>query len=85
MKLETKKLSEMPLGHRCAIDSLHAHPETCQRLRAMGFHERTLIRTVVKTHSQIICEIHNTRIGLHKRIAQTIDVTPIDRREYSSD
>jgi Fe2+ transport system protein FeoA len=73
-----KRLSEIALGIRCTIQSFSARPETCQRLREMGFHERTIVRTVVKTRSQIICELHNTRIGLHNRIANSILVIPGD-------
>jgi Fe2+ transport system protein FeoA len=73
-----KKLSEIALGIRCTIQSFSAGPETCQRLREMGFHERTMIRIAVKTPSQIICELHNTRIGLHNRIAKGVLVVPVD-------
>ena len=73
-----RKLSEISLNAQCAIQSLLASPETCQRLREIGLYERTLVRLVARTSSQIICELHNTRIGLHNRVADAILVVGTD-------
>ena len=72
-----KKLSDVPLGRPCTIQSLNAHPETCQQLRDMGFRDRTIVCIVVRTASHIICELHNTRVGISNRIAGNILVLPI--------
>jgi Fe2+ transport system protein FeoA len=66
------RLSDLPLGMECTIQDIQSHPETCQRLREIGFNKDTAVRTVVMNSSQLICEIHNTRIGLHRRIADEI-------------
>ena len=66
------RLSDLPLGVECTIQDIQSHPETCQRLREIGFNKHTAVRTVVMNSSQLICEIHNTRIGLHRRIADEI-------------
>ena len=78
-KLE--KLSDVPLRKQYTIQHLRSHPETCQHLRAIGFSEQTLIRTVVKNSSQIICEVHNTRIGLDTNIASDILVLSTEEIE----
>ena len=66
------RLSDLPLGMACTIQDIQSHPETCQRLREIGFNKDTAVRTVVMNSSQLICEVHNTRIGLHRRIADEI-------------
>jgi Fe2+ transport system protein FeoA len=70
-KKETR-LSDVPLGMQCIIRDIHSHPETCQRLREIGFNKHTNIRTLVLNSSQFICEVNNTRIGMHRRIANEI-------------
>jgi len=79
----TTTLLDIVPGAGCTVHSFRGRPETCQRLRAMGFCEETVVRPVVITHSQIICELHNTRIGLHKRVASGIIVTPLDSVDQS--
>jgi Fe2+ transport system protein FeoA len=66
------RLSNAPLGVKYTIRDIQSNPETCQRLREIGFNKHTAVRTVVLNSSQLICEIHNTRIGLHRRIANEI-------------
>ncbi|MFZ1977111.1 MAG: FeoA domain-containing protein [Bacteroidota bacterium] len=66
------RLSNAPLGVKCMIRDIQSNPETSQRLREIGFNKHTAVRTVVLNSSQLICEIHNTRIGLHRRIANEI-------------
>jgi Fe2+ transport system protein FeoA len=70
--IKDTRLSDLPLGLECTIQDIQSHPETCQRLREIGFNKDTAIRTVVMNSSQLICEVHNTRIGLHRRIADEI-------------
>ena len=70
--IKDTRLSDLPLGMECTIQDIQSHPETCQRLREIGFNKDTAVRTVVMNSSQLICEVHNTRIGLHRRIADEI-------------
>ena len=65
-------LSELPVGSDCVVDDIDSAPEICQRLREIGFSKDTVVRTVVKNSSRLICEVRNTRIGLHRRVAQKI-------------
>jgi Fe2+ transport system protein FeoA len=64
----------------CTIQDIQSHPETCQRLREIGFNKDTAVRTVVMNSSQLICEVHNTRIGLHRRIADEIVIELVGAR-----
>ena len=73
-----KRLSDLPLGVQCTIQDIRSHPETRQRLREIGFNKHTSVRTVVMNSSQLICEVHNTRIGLHRRIANEIVIELAD-------
>ena len=70
--IKDTRLSDLPLGMECTIQDIQSHPETCQRLREIGFNKDTAVRTIVMNSSQLICEVHNTRIGLHRRIADEI-------------
>jgi Fe2+ transport system protein FeoA len=70
--IKDTRLSDIPLGTECTIQDIQSHPETCQRLREIGFNKDTAVRTVVMNSSQLICEVHNTRIGLQRRIADEI-------------
>jgi Fe2+ transport system protein FeoA len=84
MKNSTSKkntrLSDLPLGTECTIQDILSRPETCQRLREIGFNKHTAVRTVVMNSSQLICEVHNARIGLHRRIANEIVIEPLEPR-----
>jgi len=76
---ELQSLSEAPIDETCVIRELNARPETSQRLRELGMSEMVAVRPVVKNRTQMICEVHNTRIGLRRRIARRIVVSPTDR------
>jgi Fe2+ transport system protein FeoA len=81
-KNNLERLSEVPLRKQFTIQYLCSHPETCQQLREIGLNELTLIRTVGKSSSQIICEVHNTRIGIHHTIANDILVSSTEVQEH---
>ena len=89
MEQSTRKhetlLSELPIGVHSTIQDIRSHPETCQRLREIGFNKHTFIRTVVINSSQLICEVHNTRIGLHRRIANEIVIEVADENLLEQD
>lgn len=68
-------LTEIPQGAEFFIQEIQSHPEACQRLRELGFCENAVIKTVVRGSSQLICEVCNTRIGLHHSVAKKIIVS----------
>ncbi len=72
-----KRLSDVPLHKPHVIHGLNGHPETCQRLRDLGMAEHTVVRAVLHNPSLMICELHNTRLALHRRVADTIVVSPV--------
>jgi Fe2+ transport system protein FeoA len=74
----SNRLSEIPVGTDCTVHDIQSQPETRQRLREIGFNENAVIRMVAKNSSQLICEVHNTRIGMHRRIANDIVIKPAE-------
>ena len=66
----------MPQGSEFLIQEILSEPETCSRLKELGFCENAVIKTIVRGSSQLICEVCNTRIGLHHSVAKKIMVTP---------
>ena len=69
-------LAAIPVGMSFTITELKSLPETNHRLRELGINENVQIKTVSINSTRIICEIHNTRIGLRRRVAEEIFVTP---------
>ncbi len=70
-------LAHIQSGTTVRIQELNSHPETCQRLRELGFCENAMVRCVTNGSSQLVCEVCNTRIGLNHSVAQTIIVSPL--------
>lgn len=70
-------LAEIPAGTSVTISRLESQPETCLRLRELGFCENATIRCVTNGSSQLICEVCNTRIGLNYSTANSIIVSPL--------
>jgi Fe2+ transport system protein FeoA len=70
------RLADAPLGKSVRISRLRSRPEVSVRLREMGFCEDALVRCVMKSHGNIICEILNTRIAMNGRLAGDILVSP---------
>ena len=69
-KNETR-ISDIPLGFGVpfrTFDHTLKPASGCERSDSINIH----LRTVVMNSSQLICEVHNTRIGLHRRIANEI-------------
>ncbi|MFA6540089.1 MAG: FeoA family protein [Bacteroidota bacterium] len=69
-------LAHTPVGTTVRVSRIESQPETCIRLLELGFCEDAIIRPVVSGSSQMICEICNTRVGLHHSIAKSIIVIP---------
>lgn len=73
-----KTLAQTPAGSVVTISRLESHPDTCNRLREIGFCENATIRCVTNGSSQMICEVCNTRVGLNYTTANAIIVLPQD-------
>jgi ferrous iron transport protein A len=65
-------LTEAPVGKRFRIAYLRSQPETCQRLRELGFCENVVIRCLNKGNGNLICEVCNARVGLSTLVAGSI-------------
>lgn len=70
-------LAEIPAGTSVTISRLESHPETCLRLRELGFCENATIRCVTNGSSQLICEVCNAKVGLNFSTANSIIVNPL--------
>jgi Fe2+ transport system protein FeoA len=70
------RLTDAPLGKNVRISRLRSRPEVNVRLRELGFCENAVVRCVMKSHGNIICEILNTRIAMNGRLAGDILVAP---------
>ncbi len=72
-------LAQTPAGKKVRVSKIESQPETCHRLLELGFCENATIRCVVNGSNQLICEVCNTKIGLHHSIANSIIVTPLEK------
>jgi ferrous iron transport protein A len=72
----TTSLSNAPVGRLMRIHKLQLAPDVCYRLRELGFCENALVRCMVNTEGNLICEICRCRVGLNEKIAQDILVAP---------
>ncbi|MDD8017960.1 MAG: FeoA family protein [Bacteroidota bacterium] len=77
-KIIMNNLAQIPSGKTVRLSRLESQPETCQRLRELGFCENATIRCVINGSVQLICEVCNTRVGLHHSVAEAIIVAPIE-------
>lgn len=71
-----RTLADIPAGTTVTVSHLNSHPDTCNRLREIGFCENATIRCVSNGSSQLICEVCNTRVGLNYSTANAIVVLP---------
>jgi Fe2+ transport system protein FeoA len=67
-------LSEVPIGTRVRIRQLSARSDVSRRLRELGFCEHAVVSCVHRGHGNLICAIHDTRIGIDRKLAKTIHV-----------
>jgi len=70
------RLADAPLGISVRVSRLRSRPEISVRLREMGFCEDAVVRCVMKSHGNIICEILDARIAMNSRLAGDILVSP---------
>jgi Fe2+ transport system protein FeoA len=64
-------LSRVKTGAVVCIKELAASPELQARLREMGFCEEQKIK-LLSRDSNIICQVCNARLGISKRLAESI-------------
>lgn len=64
-------LSRVPVGADVRIKQLDTPPEITHRLREMGFCEEQRIR-LLSSHTSVICEVCNARLGLSAQLAENI-------------
>jgi len=64
-------LSRIKTGSVVCIKQLAAPPEVSTRLREMGLCEDRQIK-LLSRHSSIICQVCNARLGISKRLAESI-------------
>ncbi len=69
-------LHDIPVGHHFRIRYLRTSPEVSLRLRELGLHENAIIRCLTKGE-RIICEVHSSRIGLTRDVAESIHVSTL--------
>jgi len=68
-------LDSVKAGTAVRIKHLSASPEISNRLREMGFCEEQRIKLLMK-HTNIICQVCNSRLGISSQLAKTIMVQP---------
>ena len=64
-------LSRIKAGAVVCIKQLSASPEISSRLREMGLCEDRKVK-LLSSHSNIICQVCNARLGISKRLAESI-------------
>ena len=64
-------LSRVKTGSVVCIKELAASPELRDRLRELGFCEEQRIK-LLSRHSNIICQVCNARLGISRRLAESI-------------
>jgi len=69
-------LSRVEAGSLVCIKELAAAPEVSHRLRELGFCEEQQIR-VVACQSSFICQVCNARLGISKKLADSILVQAV--------
>ena len=73
---DTCPLSQVKAGITVCIKEHTSTPEVSSRLREMGLCEEQHIR-LVSHAANIICQVCNARLGLSKKLAETIMVQPM--------
>jgi Fe2+ transport system protein FeoA len=70
-------------GSVVCIRELAVTPEVRERLREMGFCEKQHIK-LVSRHSSVICQVCNARLGISRKLAETILVEPVPLRREAA-
>jgi Fe2+ transport system protein FeoA len=69
-------LTQVAAGATVCIKGLLASPDVNDRLREMGLCEQQQIK-LVSRHSNYICQVCNARLGISRKLAETIIVQPL--------
>jgi Fe2+ transport system protein FeoA len=69
-------LSQVPAGSVVCIKELAAAPEVMARLRELGLGGQQKIKLLVRG-SSLICQVCNARLGLSRKLAESILVEPV--------
>ncbi len=69
-------LSRVQVGITVCIKQLNTAPEMQERLRELGFCEQQRIK-LLSRHSNIICLVCNSRLGISEKIADEIMVETV--------
>ena len=69
-------LSRVQAGSVVCIKELATSPELTHRLREMGFCEEQKIKLVAR-ESSYICQVCNARLGISKKLAESIMVEAV--------
>jgi Fe2+ transport system protein FeoA len=69
-------LSRVQAGSVVCIKELATSPEWTHRLREMGFCEEQKIKLVAR-QSSYICQVCNARLGISKKLAESIMVEAV--------
>ena len=64
-------LSQIKAGSLVCIKQLSGSPEISARLREMGLGEKQMVK-LLSRHSSIICQVCNARLGISKKLAESI-------------
>ncbi len=73
---DSKKLTEAPAGTRLRIECLHGEHGVCERLREMGFCEKSEVEKIADSGT-LICKVCDAKVILSKGLAQNVMVKHI--------
>lgn len=71
-------LNQVKAGTVVCIKQLLTSPDVRDRLREMGLCEDHKVK-LLSSHSSIICQICNARVGLSQKLAEAILVEPVTK------
>ena len=66
-------------GTEVRVSRLECPPQTCQRLREMGFCDNAIV-TKIRGGADLVCWVCGTRVALSARLAKQILVEHVDGR-----
>lgn len=73
-----QNLSAVRCGQSVRVREIHSEPETCQRLREMGFCENVEV-CKVSQGSAMICRVCGVRVALSQKLGSMIMVETVNR------
>ncbi len=73
--MQPMTLLAAPVGKKMQLHALNTRPETCQRLREMGFCESAQI-IKLSTGKNLICQVCGVRLALSRDLGECILLKP---------